>query len=175
MNKLFLYLVIVINLVFITSCSIGGDRATMLNDSNDEEKSNNRLEQILNLIVSKDEEGLKGVFSLRALEEDNDFDSEIEYLFELFQGEDIAWELLTGPQVSETNDYGSKTKEVKTWYKVETERNTYIAFILEYTEDTEHPENLGVYALRIVKEEDKDTQMTYWQDMVIPGIYMPEE
>lgn len=175
MKKLLLYLMVIINLALITSCSIGGNRVGMLNHSNDEEKSKNRLEQMLDFIVSKDDDGLKGVFSIQALEEDDDFDSEIEYLFEFFQGEVVAWELLTGPQVSEMIDHGSKTKELKTWYEVETDSNTYIVFILEFTEDTENPENLGVYALRIVKEVDKDTQMTYWQEMAIPGIYMPEE
>ena len=48
-------------------------------------------------------------------------------------------------------------------------------FILEYTVDTENSENLGVYALRIVNKEDEDTNMTYWQDMVIPGIYRPDK
>ncbi len=175
MERLKILLVMMLCVCLTTSCSIGGDRAKMLNESNDKEESKDTLELILDSISTKDSESLKSIFSSQALDEIDDFGSDIEYLFEFFQGEVGDWEIRTGPQVSETNDHGKKTKEMKTWYNVKTDSNKYVVFILEYTEDTEHAENLGVYALRIVNEEDVDTQMTFWQDMVNPGIYRSDK
>jgi len=48
------------------------------------------------------------------------------------------------------------------------------ATILEYNEDTAHPENIGLYTIRIIREEDRETQFGYWQDMKILGVYRPE-
>lgn len=175
MKRLRVYIMLMLCLLLATSCSIGGDRTRMLNESNEKEESQDTLELILDSIATKDSESLKSIFSSQALKEVDYFDRDIEYLFEFFQGEVNRWEIRTGPQVSETNDHGKKTKEMKTWYEVETDTNNYIVFILEYTGDTEHSENLGVYALRIVNKEDEDTQMTFWQDMVIPGIYRPDK
>ena len=36
-------------------------------------------------------------------------------------------------------------------------------------------ENIGIYALRACKEEDKEQYFTYWEDMQIAGIYVPDE
>ena len=40
--------------------------------------------------------------------------------------------------------------------------------------DTDYPNNVGLYTLRVIKAEDKDTQFGYWQDMKLPGIYIPK-
>lgn len=147
----------------------------MLNESNEKEESNNTFEEVLNSISEEDKEALKDVFSDYVLEDVDNMDEDIDYLFELLRGNVINWEIRTGPQVSETNDHGKKTKELKTWYEVETDENNFVVFILEYTVDTEQPENIGIYSLRVVKKEDEDAHMTYWQDMMIPGIYRPDK
>ena len=45
----------------------------------------------------------------------------------------------------------------------------------KYTIDTDMLENIGIYALRACKEEDKEQYFTYWEDMQIAGIYVPDE
>lgn len=166
---------IILYVVVFTSCSIGGNMLEMLNNSSDEKTANSTLEQILDAIDDNDEEGIKDIFSQQALEEDKNFDTEMEYIFGLFDGEIISWEKYTGPIVDREINYGVKVKAVKSFYEVETSEESYLVFILEYTEDTNHPENVGVYALRIIKAEDKETQFASWQKMAIPGIYMPVE
>lgn len=71
--------------------------------------------------------------------------------------------------------YGHEVIEMKEWYTISTQNDTYAFFILEYTVDNKQSENVGIYALRACKEEDKDTHFTYWQDMQIAGIYVPDE
>lgn len=49
-------------------------------------------------------------------------------------------------------------------------------FIVYFTKDTINPNNEGLYSLRVIKAEDEETQFAgYWEDMVIAGIYKPEE
>ncbi|GKX29601.1 hypothetical protein SH1V18_20810 [Vallitalea longa] len=180
MKKILLILIITLNVVLITSCSISsrsmvGSRVKELNESNDDEIANSTLQKILDAIVGEDEESIKDIFSKQALEEDENFDTEMKYIFDFFSGEVISYENYAGRIVSKKINYGAKIKDIKSFYEVETDEENYLVFIMEYTEDTDHPDNVGVYTLRIIKAEDKETEFTYWQDMAIPGIYMPEE
>jgi hypothetical protein len=40
--------------------------------------------------------------------------------------------------ISESNDYGDKTKAIKSFYNVNTDKQEYLIFILEYKIDTEN-------------------------------------
>ena len=51
-------------------------------------------------------------------------------------------------------------------------KNVYSFFMLNYPVDDFNPDNVGLYTLRIVKEEDEDTQM-FKKDMSKAGIYVP--
>lgn len=174
MNKKFLILLFLINILLLSSCSLGGSREEMLNRDNDDKKADARLEQVIEAIKNKDKDVLKSMFSKQALDETDDFDGSMDYLFDFFQGEVDSWKS-NGSIVSETNNYGHKTKEVKSFYNVDTDKQEYLFFLLEYTVDTDHPDNVGLYTLRVIKAEDKETQFGYWQDMKIAGIYKPEE
>ena len=69
---------------------------------------------------------------------------------------------------------GNRWEKLFSWFNVVTDKERYVFFILQYSVDTFDPDNVGVYSLRVVKEADEYTQMTYWTDMEIPGIYQPE-
>ena len=75
----------------------------------------------------------------------------------------------------ESIEHGKKSVMLRAWYTVETDKDKYMFFIIDYTEDTINTDNAGLYTLRVIKAEDKDTQFTYWQDMKIAGIYKPKE
>lgn len=157
--------------LLLNSCSLGG-RRVLFDDS--DKKADARLEQVLKVMENKDKKGLKAMFSKQALAKVKDMDRSIEYIFNLFQGKVTSWDNNGGPTVDETNDYGHITKEAKSFYNVNTDKQNYIFFLLEYTADTDHPDNVGLYTLRVIKAEDKETQFGYWQDMKIPGVYKPE-
>jgi hypothetical protein len=57
---------------------------------------------------------------------------------------------------------------------VTTDKDKYVFFIIDYIKNTIYPDNTGLYTLRVIKEEDKETQLGYWQDMEIAGIYIPK-
>ena len=134
----------------------------------------NAVGRILDSIKERDREGLKSVFSKNALTEAEDMEGGIEYLFEFVQGNVTSYTLDRGPISDLSTEYGDRQEELKSWFYVITDKEKYVFFILQYSEDTFDPDNVGVYSRRVVKAEDEDTQMTYWTDMKIPGIYQPE-
>ena len=141
---------------------------------NGDKKANAKFEQVLKVMEKKDKNGLKAMFSKKALDKAKDINGGIDYAFNLFQGKVTSWDNDGGPIVDETNDYGHDTKEVKSFYNVNTDKGKYIFSLLEYPTDTDHPDNVGLYTLRVIKAEDKKTQLGYWQDMKMPGVYKPK-
>ncbi len=84
-----------------------------------------------------------------------------------FQGEVVYLELITDEHI----DYRHKTEELKSFYIVNTDKQKYLVFLLEFTLDTDHHDNVGLYPLWVIKAEDKETQFGSWQKMKIAGSY----
>lgn len=174
MIKRIIILLLIACMLFSTSCSIGDSRTDMLNKNSEAKISEVMLEKIFLLIKDKDNEAMKALFSKRALDEIQDFDSGANYLCSFFQGDVKSWEkfaLSTDISI----ESGKKSVEIRTWYIVETDKDIYMFFIIDFTEDTINPDNAGLYTLRVIKAEDEETQFSSWQDMEIAGIYKPEE
>lgn len=174
MRKKYFLIILSLSIIVLASCSKDTTDQNSTDVPSNEQLADTTLEKLLKGIVEKDEQSFKDVFSKQAMNEDEEFDIEMEYLFDFFRGDVVSWEKYSGPIVDREKDQDKKIIEIKSFYEVKTNEDDYVVFILEYTEDTVNPENIGVYALRIVKEEDRQTQMTYWQDMAIPGIFRPD-
>lgn len=193
MNKQIIILLLILGMSFITSCSIEEliDNSLNKNDytdsslkdgplmgnlvySNESKIADARLVDILTAIKDKDREVLRNMFSTQALDEIEDFDSQVDYLLSLFQGDVKSWEQdVWGSDAS--IEYGEKSVMIKSWHIVETDKDIYLFFMIIFSEDTINPDNEGLYTLRVIKAEDEATEFTYWQDMEIAGIYKPEE
>lgn len=78
MSRVITILFLSFSLFLFTSCSIDGNRAEMLNES-EKEQEINRIDQILSFIENEDSESMKAIFSQTALEEDVNLENEIEY------------------------------------------------------------------------------------------------
>lgn len=177
MNKKVLILLFIINILFLSSCSIGGSRTDMLNNQNDDKKADARLEKVIEAIKSKDKEALRTMFSKQAQKDAENLDGRMEYLFNFFQGEVKSWNNINGaPTIHETSDNGHKTKKVKSYYYVNTDKQKYFFYISEFTVDTDKPDNVGLYTLLVIKAEDKEKQWDNGSDdTFLPGIYKPKE
>lgn len=171
-QKLMFSSIIIAVILIMSSCSTGGSRTKMLNNDSDDKLAGARLEQVIEAIKDKNKEALKAMFSGKALEEAIDIEGGADYLIDFFQGEVKSTES-DGLIVDESTNDGNNTKEVKSFYIVETDKQKYLFFLLEYSEDTGNPDNVGLYALRVIKAKDEDTQFGSWQDMAIAGIYKP--
>jgi hypothetical protein len=181
MIKQIMMLLLIVSVVFLCSCSLGGSRTEILNSSNDDEQAVARLEQVIKATKNKDKKALKSVFSKQTLEQADDFDNCMDDLFDFFQGEVNSWKKSSGPTVFESNDHGHKNKKVSSYYYVNTDKQKYF-FLLEYCPvDTDYPNNIGIYLLLVVKAEDRekiydgDQKILYDGNKDIPrtGIYMP--
>jgi hypothetical protein len=173
MSKLKIVMFSIITITLLDACSGDRSRTDMLNNMNDDEKAHHRMELIIKALKNKNKDELKAMFSKQVLIEDKQMDINIEYLFKFFQGDVVSWERRGGLITDWNNDDGNKTTELKSFFYVDTNKQKYIVFLLEYTEDTFHPENVGLYTLRLIKKEDEKTQFGYWQDMKKAGIYRP--
>ena len=130
------------------------------------------IEQITKAIVRKDKVSLKEMFSKRALNEVDNFDDTLTQFFEIFQCTDISWEDNEGEVLTaeSSNEYGAITRKIETWYNVSTENQKYIFHFIKWTIDTENPDNVGLYTLRIIRLEDEEKQFV-WDVEQSPGIY----
>ena len=141
--------------------------------NNDDEMASKRFEQILKILLSEDKEALRALFSTRALQEAKQINEYIDSIFILFQGDILSWGKAGGVIVDQSFRSGDRLKEVKSFFTIDINEQNHIIFILDYTEDTANSENVGLYTLRIIKEEERETEWGFWQDMVLPGIYIP--
>lgn len=171
MVKKVVLLIFILSTFILTSCSFRSGRMLVSNEDN---KADARIEEILSAIKDRDRETIKALFSNQALGESKDFDSGIDYLLSFFQGDVKSWKRDKWSS-GESIEHGKKSVMLRSWYTVETDKDKYVFFIIDYTEDSINPNNAGLYTLRVIKAEDKDTQFTYWQDMNIAGIYKPKE
>lgn len=143
-------------MLFLSSCSLGGARTEMLNKDNDDKKADARLEQVIGAIRNQDKDALKALFSKQAQDDADDFDGGVDYLFGFIQGKIGSWEKSDGPTVFESNNYGHNKKEVNSYYYVNTDKQKYFLLLQDYPVDADHPNNVGLYMLLVVKAEDEE-------------------
>ena len=166
-----LMILLLASIMLLCSCEEGAGRMSIFDDG--DKKANTRTEQIIEALKNEDKAALKAVFSKQALDDADDFDGSMEYLFEFFQGNIESWEQ-SGFTSETSRESGKKSVMLISWYNVTTDSDKYRFFVIDYSEDSFNKNNIGVYALRVIKAVDEETQFTYWQDMNIAGIYKPE-
>lgn len=163
-------IVFVLSLLFLNSC---GGRAMIYDDSG--QRADARLEQVIEAIENHDKDALRAMFSKQALDEAEDLDGRMDYLFEFVKGDIISWESIVSGAIDGSIKDGHKVVKSKSWYTVKTDQEDYIFFLLEYPIDTDHPDNVGMYMLQVIKAEDRKTQFDGGQHILCAGIYSPEE
>ncbi|HYE69065.1 MAG TPA: DUF5104 domain-containing protein [Anaerovoracaceae bacterium] len=176
-------LMLIIGMLFLSSCSLGGSRTALLDNSNDEEIAKARFKEVIEALENQDGDALKMLFSNQSLESSDDFDGSMTDLLGFFNGRIDSWEKLDGNAVFESNDHGHVTKMVSSYYYVTTDNQKYFFLLDDYPVDTDHPENVGIYLLLAVKAEDEEK---IWdgeekilfdgnQKVSHAGIYLPFE
>ncbi|QUH29776.1 DUF5104 domain-containing protein [Vallitalea guaymasensis] len=181
MRKLKISFILIFNMLVLSSCSLVDIRLKMLNEVDDEAIANARLEEVIEALENQDKDTLKALFSKQALDESNDFDINMNQMFEFFQGEVDSWEKSSGPSASTSNNHGHKTKQINSYYFVNTDKQKYFFLLHDNSVDTDNSDNVGLYLLLIVKAEDREKiydenqKILYDGDEKISrvGIYLP--
>ena len=170
-KKLKMLLLTVIVLLF-SSFTLGCGNMFNRYIEDDDKKAEETLQRVLDAIENKDKDTLKTVFSKKSLNETADMDSNIDNIFDFFQGQaGLLDEGTLG--TDESFEYGLKLKRYVYRAVVIINQERYFFFLLEYPVDKEEPDNVGLYTLFITKEENRE-YFGYWQDHVYPGIVLWE-
>ncbi len=150
--------IIIAGVLFMSSCTSFQDRISRLLMTSDERKSIRRLEQVLGAIEDKDIEALRSLFSQKGLEETENFEENIDALFELFQGKVLTKEKPSGPTVFEGQEagYSNRWQQISSFYYVQTDQEKYFFLMEDYPIDERDPDNVGLYLLLVVKAENHD-------------------
>ena len=164
-------ILLVFILLQLSSCTGRETSLARLYDT-DAQTADKRLEQLLTAIEDKDELAIKSMFSKKALIEADDFDESVNYLFEFFEGQ-VREKGKSYPAVYEKKEAGIHTKKSLWWNYVQTDKTKYVFIFIEYIENTEDPDIIGLYSLRVIKEEDEEALFTSYDDVEIPGIFVP--
>ncbi|MEI6100667.1 MAG: DUF5104 domain-containing protein [Eubacteriales bacterium] len=117
-------------------------------------KANAYMAQIVEAVNNKDKTALKSIFSKKALSEAQDLDTNMDALLVFIKGKIVSFDYTGGSGDNKFN-YGHGYKSYGAVYDVNTDNHKYLFLIEEYTVDTDHPDNVGVYIIHVVKEEDK--------------------
>ncbi len=164
-------IVIIVGVLFMSSCTSFQDRISRLLMTSDERAANKCYEQVVKALEKQDKEAVKSMFSKQALEEAEDFDENLDRLFEIFDSKFEPFNFEFGP-VSEKVRYGKREKEIKVYLDIDFGDITYSIFLVDYPVNTLCPDNVGLYTLRVGLAE-KEHELS-WQERKIPGIYIAE-
>ena len=129
-----------------------------------------RMEQIVSALKEKDKEVLKSLFSKRAIDETEDFDNDVVYLFELVQGDVSSWER-DGKSSDGLYEHGKKSLTLRFAFNYTTDEESYRFFVIDNYIDTIDPDNQGLYMLELIKFVDQK-DLEAWQDRIRAGIYV---
>ena len=169
-KKLILMILVLVSLLLFSSCDeIWGNSGGGIFVS-DEEQADARMEQIISAIKAYDKEALKSLFSKKAIDEANDFEDGVDYLFELLQGDINTYER-DGFSGDGLIEYGKKSLMIRFAFNVKTDEDLYKFFVIDYNTDTINSDNQGVYMLELIKFTD-EKDLKSWQDRMRAGIYI---
>jgi len=171
-KKMLLFATIIVFALGLTSCT--SYRGTLLDKDNDDEIAEIRLQKIIEAIENKDKDALKSMFSINAVQEANDIDGGIDYIMDFYKGKFISKE--GSIQRSDSNDHGKKTSELRNFSRVTTDNDKYIIFFVDKIEDTENPDNIGLYMIQIIKLTDREKYFDWGQGKSrCAGIFIPSD
>ena len=119
-------LFIIVNLIMFGSCDERENDSAGVGGIivNEPRKADNRMEQISSAIKDNDKEALKLLFSQKAINENDDFDNELDSFYNYFQGDIESWERGSWSS-DETIEYGNKSLMIRSSYKVITDKEVY--------------------------------------------------
>ena len=113
------------------------------------------------------------MFSTSALTEAENIDEGLAYVMDFFQGETTSID--GGCSTSESVDHGEKTIRLECRYWVTTDKDEYFIFFVYDDVDTENPDNVGLYMLKMVKQSEVDAETDWVGKPYVAGIWYPDE
>jgi len=164
-------LTMAIILTLVLSSCMKGDSTVFFSDK-DNDFADARMEQLFNAVKWRNKDDIKEMFSKKAIEKAEAIDIGVDCLLSFIQGEVVSWNRDESPMVFDSVENGGKTKQLVTWYTLDTDEQSYFVLLVDYPVDSIDPENVGLYLIRILRVEDENKLVGTWEEWVIPGIYI---
>ena len=171
MKKIVSMMVIAIALFICTSCGSLGDTTVYMNEGTIADKC---MGQVVDAINAQDTDALKTLFSKQALEENDRMYEQIQTLLYLFKTPVVSWEQ-DHWYASESSSAGKRTQEIRSWYVLKTETETYLFMMIDVTRNDAEPDSMGLYALCVFNEKDTKACNAAWNQTYSPGIHIPDD
>ena len=157
--------------ILLCSCSYfsaDGNSDTWI--SSEREESNARMEELLEALDSGDREAVKSIFSQQAIDKSEDFESNLDELMEIYQGEFVSYDDWGSVNTDESFGGGQRLKILYSTYDVTTTQEVYRIAVKDIVVHNNNEDNVGILSLYIIKyNEDTDTIYAYSGD----GNYTP--
>lgn len=115
---------------------------------------NNQLTVILNAVTSQDTAAVKAQFAPTAIAVQPELDSQIEALFDYYDSENGEIDNISGRAGSASDGAGGKNRYYEMSGKI-VSGEMYLVYIRAITEDTNDPDNVGVWALLLRRKADE--------------------
>lgn len=153
-----MYRIIKSVIVFFMSITlITGCGQTMIHSfwDSDQKVSDDILEKIIEGINNKDEDAIKELFSEYAIENSENFDADVQSMFDFIDDNIVSYEESSPAGSFESSDRNYRIKKISSYYYVSTATEKYFFLIDNYSKNTLESEKQGVKCLIVVKAEDR--------------------
>ena len=163
MKRTFIIALSILVLLNLSACNferivqLTGPQGGLVNPELDKSASDSIAELIINDLENKSVEALKDMFLQAALDEIKNIDVGIASVMKLFDGEVINFEGSV-KMASKVLSKESYIQKINADYVIETSEARYKLEISFIAEDSVNPENLGVYALTLIRLEDSQSK-----------------
>lgn len=151
MKKIMQLCCLIFSIFLFSSCSFLGHSSRLKMLIGEEQMERDRAAQIVSAIQENDPTALHALFSAQALSDATDLDKEINALFDFFQGDIVSWEHEGGTS-RQSIQYGKRTLLLHFTIRVHTDQDDYCLGVFDYSIDTIHPENEGIYQIEAFKQ-----------------------
>ena len=119
-----------------------------------------RMESILHAVEERDSGTVEALFAESVLEEAGDLTEELEELYALFpEGVEVSWETNSGT-VSKSANYGVIVRDSQYWFDATVGETACGIVITERLEDTEQPENEGVWSIYLYNVDPAELDLS---------------
>ena len=149
-------------------CSCYGGRTP---EKGEKQLIETRIEEIFDMLEMKDRERLSDLFSQVAKTNSHSFDEDIKTFFDQFDDTELSYDKDEAYTVDDGTESGKYFKKITVWYHVTGKKAKYRFFFVEWVKNESDPQTIGLYTLRIVREEDAEDQFINHDQMELPGVY----
>ena len=167
MKKCFIYLCLFTLTISLCACSFLSGFF-----KSDDQIAKEKLDAVLQALEIEDSEALKKLFSPKAISESDNFENDLQALFDYFDGVTVSVGEYSPLHVSKKRDEDLERKIIYSTYDIQTDKQTYRIAMQDIIYNTYEENNVGIYSLYIIiMSEDTDPTYAYNGDgKYTPGI-----